>query len=117
MLSGSSSTAGVTHLMTVSLTYMAYVSPNLPNWHMITPAPPIVAGTPDSESTGLLTGTGSKNSEFSSAQTKTSVMVPTSTSVGSLLTKIGYSYILNLCEVSVQGSYSSLVRAIENGTS
>ena len=31
MLSGSSSTAGVTHLTKVSLIKMAYVSPNLPN--------------------------------------------------------------------------------------
>ena len=86
MESGSSSIDGVTHFINVSFMKSPEVAPNLPNQHII---PPIVDGPTVSPSAGLFKGTGSKYGALSSAQTKTSQIVPTSLSQGSHETNCG----------------------------
>jgi len=61
----------------------------------VAPVPSDRSDVPSSASlfvaVGLTYGIGSKNCEFSSAHTNTSVIVPTSTSVGLALTRTGFS--------------------------
>lgn len=81
------------HLMQVELMKMAEASPNLPNLHFIAArlldGALVIVVVPFSEAGD--SGIGSKNSDPSAVVMCTSAILPTSSSSGSILARVGCS--------------------------